>query len=161
MKAPLKHQRQYAKIMKRAWFLPIPLAILLVTGCLNFGKDEETTAPTKVQIDRCRLEMHISPSLKITPLGYKLEGLGIDDAIWFKFKTNEGNLGHIFNPMVVDASKFKKDFRLDEAPEIKWWDVKGKKLLGGQVELPNVRFMNVGIEKSREGCAIYIMWHEV
>ena len=42
----------------------------------------------------------------------------------------------------------------------KWWDVKGKKLLGGKVELPNVRVMTVGIEKTEEGCVVYIMWWE-
>ena len=43
----------------------------------------------------------------------------------------------------------------------KWWDVKGKNLLGGQVELPNVRFMNVGVEQTENGYMIYVMWHEV
>ncbi len=45
--------------------------------------------------------------------------------------------------------------------ELKWWDVKGKKLLGGQVELPNTRFMNVGVEKNDDGYLVYIMWHEM
>jgi len=45
--------------------------------------------------------------------------------------------------------------------DLKWWDVKDKNLLGGKVELPKLRFMNVGIEKSNEGYLVYIMWHEV
>jgi len=48
-----------------------------------------------------------------------------------------------------------------EMKDLKWWDVKDKNLLGGKVELPKLRFMNVGIEKSNEGYLVYIMWHEV
>ena len=150
--------------MRRAYLLIalLPIFSLMLTGCLNFGKDEETTSPTKDQVSRCRSEMYLNPSMKITPLGFKLGGSGIDDAIWFKFKTDISDLHEIFDGSVVDASRFKDGFTFThEMDKLKWWDVKGKKLLGGQVELPNVRFMNVGVEKNNEGYVVYIMWHEV
>jgi len=127
---------------------------LISTGCLAFGIDEETTTPTEAQLSRCRAEMYLNPSMKITPIGYKLEGSGIDDAIWFKFWTDVSGVQEIFDVKVVDTSKFKTGFTFShEMKEIKWWDVENKELLGGQVELPNVRFMNVGIEK-----IVKVMW---
>ena len=148
--------------MRKSYLLIVLLLILSLAGCLDFGKDEETTSPTKAQVARCRSEMYLNPSMKITPLGFKLEGSGIDDAIWFKFKTNIVEVQEIFDDKVVDTSKFEDNFTFThEMNELKWWDVKGKKLLGGQVELPNVRFMNVGVEKTNEGFVVYIMWHEV
>ncbi len=148
--------------MRKSYLLIGLLLILSLAGCLDFGKDEETTSPTKAQVARCRSEKYLNPSMKITPLGFKLEGSGIDDAIWFKFKTNIVDVQEIFDGKVVDTSKFEEYFTFThEMNELKWWDVKGKKLLGGQVELPNVRFMNVGVEKTNDGYVVYIMWHEV
>ncbi len=138
------------------------MLVFMLTGCLDFGNDEETTTPTEAQLSRCRAEMYLNPSMKITPLGYKLEGSGIDDVIWFKFKIDVLDLQEIFDGKVVDTSKFKEGFTLiHEMRELKWWDVQSKNLFGGQVELPNVKFMNVGIEKNDEGYVVYIMWHEV
>jgi len=132
------------------------------TGCLDFGNDEETTAPTKAQVDRCRAEMYLNPAMKIVPLGFQLEGSGIDDVIWFKFRTDVSDWKEVFDPKTVDVSGFNNDFTHRRAPNgLKWWDVKGKRLTGGQVELPNVRFMHVGIEKDGAEYVVYIMWHEV
>jgi hypothetical protein len=40
-------------------------------------------------------------------------------------------------------------------------DVNSKKLAGGQVALPNVRFMNVGYVNNKNGTlTVYVMWHE-
>ncbi|MBE9140997.1 hypothetical protein IQ254_27995 [Nodosilinea sp. LEGE 07088] len=128
---------------------------------MNFGKDEETTTPTEAQLSRCQVEMYLNPSINIVPLGYKLEGSGIDDAIWFKFETDASSLQEIFDRNVVDTSTFKNGFVLtDGINASKWWDVENKEVLGGQVELPNARFMNIGIEKNDDGYQVYIMWHE-
>lgn len=148
--------------MKKSVLLFALSLTLFISGCLDFGNDEETTSPNKAQIERCRSEMYLNPSMQITPLGYKLEGSGIDDAIWFKFKTNISDVNNIFDSKVVDTATFKAGFIfVHEMKELKWWDVKNKNLLGGQVELPDVRFMNVGIEKNDDGYVVYIMWHEV
>ena len=96
----------------RKSYLLIALAIFLsvLTGCLDFGEDEETISPTKDQVSRCRSEMYLNPSIKITPLGFKLEGSGIDDAIWFKFKIDIIDVQNIFDGKVVDTAKFKDGF---------------------------------------------------
>jgi hypothetical protein len=141
----------------------ILISVLLVTaiGCFGFGRDEETTTPTESQMNRCRTEMYLNDSVEIMPLGFKLLGWGIDDAIWFKFETNVDDLSQVFDTTVVDTSKFKEGFTfMDKMEKMKWWDVQGKRLLGGEVSLPNGRFMNVGAEKVDEGYVIYIMWHE-
>jgi hypothetical protein len=146
--------------MKKLILLIIIIISISLSGCLNFGKDEETTSPTPAQVSRCYSEMYLNPDLKIHPLGYKLEGSGIDDAIWFKFETDAA-VSEIFNSTVIDTTKFTQNYTLlYEIKGLKWWDIKGKSLLGGQIELPNVRYMNVGIEKKGDSNLVYIMWHE-
>ena len=44
--------------------------------------------------------------------------------------------------------------------DVEWWDVEGKELVGGEISLPNARFMNLGAEKIEGGYIVYIMWHE-
>ena len=145
--------------MRKLCFFSL-LMMLLFSGCLGV-KVEETTSPTKEQVNRCRSEMYINPSIRIAPLGFKHVRYR-DDAIWFKFKTDVSDVQKIFNAKVVDTSKFQAGFTfIYEMKDLKWWDVKDKNLLGGKVELPKLRFMNVGIEKSNEGYLVYIMWHEV
>ena len=91
-----------------------------------------------------------------------LEGSGIDDAIWFKFSTDASNVDQIFDMNAVDTAKFKDGFNFAHKMDaLTWWDVNSKALLGAQVELPNARFMNVGIVRTDAGYLVYIMWHEV
>ena len=149
--------------MKKACLVLLgSLFLISLSGCLDFGEDEETTTPNETQISRCVAEMYLNPSNKITPLGYKLLGSGIDDSIWFKFKTDSTDLSKIFDTTVVDIGKFEDNFTfLSQPKNLDWWDVNGKILLGGQLELPNVRYMNVGTDKTDDGYTIYIMWHEM
>jgi hypothetical protein len=134
---------------------------LFISGCLSFGKDEETTTPNSTQIARCRKEMYLNPSVKITPLGYRIDGSGIDDFIWFKFKTNVENISDIFDKTVVDTSTFKTDHTFHRnMNDLKWWDANDKKMIGESISLPNARYMDVGIEKQDDGYLVYIMWNE-
>ena len=136
--------------------------VILITGCLKFGDDEETTTPTKAQLEKCRAIMYLNSSINISPVGYRFQGSGMDDAIWFKFKTDAAEIQDIFDSKVVDTSEFKEGFSLNNyINKMKWWDTEGKKFLGGQIALPNVKFMNVGIEKMDDTYIVYIMWHEV
>ncbi|MBN2513567.1 MAG: hypothetical protein JXB18_11570, partial [Sedimentisphaerales bacterium] len=85
---------------------------------------------------------------------------GIDASMYFKFKTDTTDISQIFDSSVVDAAKFQNGFTLNTIKNVKWWDVKNKDLLGGQVSLPNAKYMNVGIEKTEKGYTVYIMWFE-
>jgi len=105
--------------------------------------------------------MYLNPDLKIGPLGFKLRGSGIDDAIWFKFKVKASEVAEVFDTAVVDVSEFKDGFTMLPVKGLKWWDVDGKTFLGGEVSLPNVKFMKVGITKTDDGSLVYIMWFEV
>jgi len=147
--------------MKQKWQIVILLVVIVSTtvGCLSFGTDEETTSPTESQVSRCRTEMYLNDALKITPLGYKLLGSGIDDQIWFKFRVDVNDLSQVFDTSVVDTSSFEK-FVMHERDELAWWDVKGKELVGGEISLPNARYMDIGAEKIYGGYIIYIMWTE-
>ncbi|MBN1499249.1 MAG: hypothetical protein JW982_03795 [Spirochaetes bacterium] len=129
------------------------------SGFLSFGSDEETISPTPEQVAICRNEMYLNQILPIEPLGYKLLGSGIDDAIWFKFKTEEKNISEYFSKNAVNTDNFKHDFQM--FPEdISWWDVENKKFFGGNAELPNVKFMTIAIEEKTDYNVVYIMWHE-
>ncbi|MBN1888771.1 MAG: hypothetical protein JW850_12320 [Thermoflexales bacterium] len=147
---------------KSPYTLAIMTTLLCVAamGCLDFGQDEETTTPTESQVSRCRAEMYLNPTVNITPLGFKLEGSGIDDAIWFKFETDADDLAQVFDTSVVDLSKFKEGYSLSELKGVAWWDVGGKNLWGGPVALPHVRYMSVGAEKIEGGYVVYVMWNE-
>ncbi|MCC7118743.1 MAG: hypothetical protein IT310_09480 [Anaerolineales bacterium] len=150
--------------MKPIYQIMILIAALAVTvsACLefNFGEDEETALPTESQVTQCRAEMYLKDTAKITPLGYKLEGSGIDDRIWFKFQTAESDLAQIFDSAVVDVTQFEENVQIASLQGVSWWDVTGKNLSGGQIALPNARFMTVAVEKLKSGYIIYIVWHE-
>ena len=147
--------------MKTKWQIIIIFVFTVGTtvGCLSFGTDEETTSPTESQVSRCQTEMYLNDALKITPLGYKLLGSGIDDSIWFKFRVDVNDLSQVFDTSVVDTSSFE-NFVMYERDELAWWDVKGKELVGGEISLPNARYMHIGAEKIDGGYIIYIMWTE-
>jgi hypothetical protein len=148
-------------IMTEKYLIITLFSLMALTGCLKFGNDEETTTPTTAQVARCKSEMFLNSSATIIPLGYKLLGSGIDDAIWFKFKTQCTDISEIFDTQVVDITKFKNEiiFRHD-VKNLEWWDVSGKDLIGGQVSLPNAKYMNVGLLKTEEGYIVYISGHD-
>lgn len=135
--------------------------VLLLAGCLKFGRDVETTSPSASDLQRCRAEMYLEPDLDLTPLGFKLEGSGIDDAIWFKFRTEADDLSQVFQEDVVDISSFQEGFSsLYPVPGLSWWDVEGKAMYGGQVRLPLARVMNVGAVSTESGLMVYVLWHQ-
>ncbi len=70
---------------------------ILQTGCIEFGDAIETTSPSKLQLESCRSVMFLNPEINITPLGFKLMTSGIDNAIWFKFKTHNISILNIFD----------------------------------------------------------------
>jgi hypothetical protein len=150
--------------MKKLYRVVTLIAILLVTtiGCLDFsfGNDEETATPTESQVNRCRAEMYLKDTANITALGYRLEGSGIDDVIWFKFQTDAKDLAEVFDTAVVDLTQFEENANIMALKDVEWWNVEGKNLFGGQVALPNARFMTVGAEQVEGGYVIYIVWNE-
>jgi hypothetical protein len=115
-----------------------------------------TTTPTTATVDYCRTELHLNPSMKITPLGF-MQPFGFDQDILFKFKTDSNDISRIFDASVVDVNRFRENFTFSasEQKEPKWWDVKGKSLLGGSVQFSESS-ENIGIEKQDDGCLVYI-----
>jgi hypothetical protein len=140
-------------------FLAVLAAMAGLTACLSFGANVETTAPTAEQVARCRAEMYLARDLTLDPKGFKLIQ-GIDDAIWFKFVTARQPHSQLFRSDVVDTTRFKAHVGTADSHAPAWWDVKGKRLMGGSVSLPNVRYMWVAIEESGELLTVYISWHE-
>ena len=58
---------------------------------------------------------------------------------------------HNYHPLPVVLSRGEGAFM---------WDVEGKNLLGGQVALPNARFMTIGAERIEDRYIIYAVWNE-
>jgi len=133
---------------------------LVITGCIDFGKDMETTSPTDQQVSKCKEIMCLNQDLNLEPLGLKSYGSGIDDAILFKFKTSAKSMEDIFDTDSVDTSSFSEDYSFREEKGLEWWDVTDKKFTGGQVSLPNAKYMNVGLQEEDEGFIVYIYWFE-
>jgi hypothetical protein len=130
-----------------------------MTACLSFGPNAATTTPTAEQVARCRAEMYLAPDLKLAPKGFKLIQ-GIDAAIWFKFVTPRQPFAQIFRAEIVDTARFKVLGGMADSHAPSWWDVNGKRLVGGSVSLPNVRSMWVAIEEGDEQLTVYVSWHE-
>lgn len=137
------------------------LCLALLAGCdLSFGTDEMTTEPTQAQIDRCRQEMYLQANLAIQAQGMKLLGSGIDDQIWLKFSCDVTEPDQIFQSDVVDVAGFSENTKLQSLKDIAWWDIEGRDLSGGQVALPNARFMEVGIDTTDKPTVVFIIWFE-
>ena len=136
-------------------------ALLSLVGCLKFGSKESTTNPNAQQLAHCRQVLYLSTNLVLEAKGYKFDASGIDAAMWFKFTTDSTDPAGLFQTNVVDTSGFSTGFALSPSDDIPWWDVKGLDLMGGQVELPGVKFMNVGLLSSDSNTVVYIFWHEI
>jgi len=121
--------------------------------------DVQTTSPTLEQVRQSQNEMYLNKNIVIEPLGFKFIGSGIDDSVWFKFRT-ETKIADIFNSEVVDLELLSKKYSMISSVEIEWWNIGDKALLGGQISLPNNKIMNVGIDDRGGGVSVvYIMWH--
>jgi len=134
---------------------------LLGAGCLNFGDDIETVDPTEEQIAFCRSAMHIAEGVVIEPLGLKIMGSGIDDAVWFKFRTGESDFSLIFDGSSVPSDSLAGTvsfYATDGLPE--WWDTGSRTFTGGTVFLGGGVWMTAGFLREVDGTVCYIFWHE-
>ncbi len=149
---------------KHNLFVVFSFCILLLTGCLKFGDEISTEALTPEQLKYCFSTLCLNEDIKVVPLGYKLNASGIDDAIWFKFKTNTSDYREIFKEELTDAISFKKDYKFSPQNAYEtWWNPKDTAMIGGQIELPGLKYMEVGISESNTPgeYIIYIFWFEV
>ena len=113
------------------------------------------------QLAFCENAMHLNDELQYEPIGFKIVGSGIDDAVWFSFHTDETDLGIIFDAEVVpfDSLRGSVDIYTPEDMPL-WWDIQGKGLVGGSITLPAGRSMTVGMNREEAGTSVYIFWHE-
>jgi len=133
---------------------------LLLSGCLDFGTNIETTSPSAADVERCRAEMYIDPEAGIQPVGFRLIS-SLDDAIWFKFVAETADISTVFRDEIVETSRFGQTVMSDDPSSPAWWDVSEQSLVGGQVDLPNARFMQVGHVDNGDGTlTVYILWQE-
>lgn len=89
---------------------------------------------------------------------------GIDGIMWCRFTVEAKGLDQVFDPSQVDVSKFNEQgFQIGRTPiGDRWWDVKGKKLTGGSVELRQDETLDVGYVDHGDGTlTVYLYWFEV
>ena len=134
---------------------------LLASGCLDFGDDIITDSPTADQLAFCETVMHLNEDLRYEPIGFKIIGSGIDDAVWFSFHTDETDPVSIFDSGFIPVDSLRGDVDMYSPEDMPlWWDPQGKELAGGVVALDGGRFMTVGIHRKEEGATVYIFWCE-
>jgi len=135
--------------------------LLQTTGCLDFGDDIETTDPTAEQLQFCKTVMYLNDELIYEPIGLKILGSGIDDAVWFCFTTKETDISKIFLPEYISPDSLTKAIDIYSPENMpNWWNIMDKNLSGNTIELPGGTFMSIGIEKNNNGHIVYIFWHQ-
>ncbi len=135
--------------------------LLLTMGCLDFGEDIVTTNPTQEQLDFCKTVMYLNDELSYEPIGLKILGSGIDDAIWFCFTTGETDISKIFLSEFISPDSLNEEINIYSPENMpNWWDITDKNLTGNAFELPGGTFMSIGMEKNNNGHIVYIFWHE-
>ena len=104
--------------------------------------------------------MHLNPDTAIEPEGF-IQTIGIDEAIWFRFKANTDDINNVFDTSIVDTKKFTSGYKINSSTQESWWDASEKNLTGNDIKLPNVKYMRVGYLKNQdESLTVYIMWFE-
>jgi len=135
--------------------------LILTTGCLDFGEDIVTTNPTAEQLEFCETVMHLNEELVYEPIGLKILGSGIDDAVWFCFTTQETDISKIFLPEYIPSDSLNKEINIYSPENLpNWWDITDKDLIGGTFEITGGTFISIGIARNNIGYTIYIFWHE-
>lgn len=89
---------------------------------------------------------------------------GMDGIMWCRFTVEAKGLDEVFDTSQVDVSEFKEPgFHVGRTPiSDRWWDVKGKKLVGGSVEVRHDETLDVGYVDHGDGTlTVYIYWFEV
>lgn len=130
-------------------------------GCLSFGEDVLTENPTVEQLEYCRATLHIRDGIEIEPLGLKVLGSGIDDAVWFKFAVKETDPGLIFDPEAVPADSLGDPvsfFDPQDMPD--WWDGGEYHLTGGTVSTGIGEYLRVAFRREGDSLILYVFWNE-
>ncbi len=134
---------------------------LLIAGCLDFGSDTVTENPTSEQLNYCEAIMHIKDDLLYRPLGLKIIGSGIDDAVWFCFQTEETDPAEIFDADFVHPDSLHSSVSIYTPEDIPlWWNAADEDLFGGVFSFSGGRYMTVGIDRQENDCTVYIFWNE-
>ena len=135
--------------------------LLLTTGCLDFGDDITTTNPTQEQLDFCKAVMYLNEELVYEPIGLKILGSGIDDAVWFCFTTEETDISKIFLSEYISSDSLNKTINIySPASMPSWWDITDKNLTGNTFELPGGTYISIGLAMNKNGIIVYIFWHQ-
>lgn len=133
----------------------IILAVVLVVGIMIHRALTDFDSRRDLMALRSGLEVR-DEHLRYSP--------GMDGIMWCRFTVEAKGLDEVFDPSQVDVSKFNEAGCQVGSSSIsdRWWDVKGKKLTGGSVEVRHDEFLDVGYVDNGEGTlTVYIYWFEV
>ncbi len=131
-------------------------------ACLDFGENILTTELTRDQLNSCRSLFHICEEAEIEPVGLRILGSGIDDAVWFKFEADVPEPGMIFHKDVVPEDLLTGQvsfYQYDDMPQ--WWDTRNRIFTGGTVTLESGSVMKIGYQQEPDRIICYIYYHEM
>ncbi len=133
----------------------------MTLSCLDFGEDLVTTDLTQEQLNSCRTLFHIREDVVIEPVGLKLIGSGIDDAIWFKFEADVSDPLMIFQTAYVPSDSLDGQATFYQSEDLPhWWDTRNRIFTGGTVPLNSGSVMTVGYQQEPDRIICYIFYHE-
>ena len=146
------------------------LGVLLTLGCgvepldIQRYPQANTTKPSALQIEKCRKWMHIQTDTEITANGLQIE-TGKDTCAAFKFVAHTTDPKKLFDPIIVDASKFsqRETYYGLNIPMFSqsWWDFSKHVLNGGNFEIPNAEWLNIGYKSNDDDTlTVYVTWGE-
>ena len=126
------------------------LGVLLTLGCgvepldIQRYPQANTTKPSALQIEKCRKWMHIQTDTEIA-------------------HTNDPK--KLLDPIIVDASKFsqRETYYGLNIPMFSqsWWDFSKHVLNGGNFEIPNAEWLNIGYKSNDDDTlTVYVTWGE-
>ncbi|BCX48060.1 hypothetical protein HAHE_19680 [Haloferula helveola] len=130
-------------------------AVALVVGLLLYR--------TLTNFDSRREMMALRSGLEVTDEHLRYSP-GMDGIMWSRFTVEAKGIDEVFDTSQVDVSEFDQPGYQLEMNRIndRWWDVKGRKLTGGSIEVRNDEFMHVGYVDNGDGTlTVYIYWFEV
>lgn len=144
----------------RIWPLII-LGALLLGGCLDFGPNISTMAPSSEHVKFCQTEMYLNPEVLIEPRGFMLTS-GIDKHVLFKFVAHTNDVSKLFLSPPVDTLVMNpKKVSFLGGMSKDWWDPPSSGLVGANYDLPSAKHMNVAyVANDDDTLTVYIEWGE-
>lgn len=105
----------------------------------------------------CRRLMMLQPDIEVEPIGYKFVS-HMDPSLYFKFRAQAASIDQVFLAE-AQTKAFKPGFALKGHANTAWWDPEAQPLVGGEIEVPDRRYLLIGYFGEGNGWfTVYAYW---